>query len=79
MTISKDPKYVCFQNGYGEHIVIFPNLMQHANMVFNLGVMGRPISAGFINKDLVCYGESTSLKLKAREEDTEIVKEMFRK
>lgn len=61
-------------------IIVFPELLQHSDFKeFN------PISAGFIsfgvnkqgNPSCTCYGESISLDLKSREEDTEIAKKQL--
>lgn len=67
-------KYVITSGG---EIIVFTELIQHKEFVrFN------PVSAGFIsfgvnkvgNPTCTCYGESISLKLKSREEDTDIAK-----
>jgi hypothetical protein len=57
-------------------IIVFPELLQHSEFK-NF----EPISAGFIsfgikdgNPSCSCYGESISLNLKSREEDTLIAK-----
>lgn len=63
-------KYVCTANNV---IIIFSEVLQHSDFSHF-----RPISAGFVsigveNKyqpSICCYGESISLKLKSREEDT---------
>lgn len=61
-------------------IIIFPELLQHSEFKkFN------PISAGFIsfgvnnqrNPSCTCYGESISLGLTSREEDTQIAQEQL--
>ena len=58
-------------------IIVFPELFQHSEFR-----SFKPISAGFIsfgvnkegNPSCTCYGESISLNLKSRPEDTEIAK-----
>ena len=61
-------------------IIVFPELLQHSEFKkFN------PISAGFIsfsvnkqgNASCTCYGESISLGIKSREEDTQIAKKQL--
>ena len=61
-------------------IIIFPELLQHSEFKkFN------PISAGFIsfgvnnqrNPSCTCYGESISLGLTSREEDTQIARKQL--
>lgn len=67
-------KYVITDDGT---IIVFPELLQHSEFKkFN------PVSAGFIsfgvnkqgNPSCTCYGESISLGLKSREEDTILAK-----
>jgi hypothetical protein len=57
--------------------VIFPSIIKHDDMAKGLR-FEQLLGAGFWSKDpygkYVCHGESTSLKLKSRnEEDTELV------
>ena len=68
-------KYIVIkQNGYDE-VIIFPATIEHRKMQ---RLNGRAISAGFINCNLQCFGESLSLLLKSRpEEDTRLVMNMF--
>lgn len=64
-----------FDDGLTEHPVLFSNHITHSNMAFNLAA-GKPISAGFVrfaNGKLEAYGESISLKLTYRREDTVII------
>ena len=66
-------KYIVVKDTYGENTYIFPAIVNHSAMARNVG--GEIISAGFINYRLECYGESVTLKVKAREkEDTELVR-----
>ena len=63
-------KYIIFDNGLLDYIVVFPDGIQHADMDCD----GQAISAGFIrlNQDTglwECYGESVSLELEARPVD----------
>lgn len=58
-----------------DEIIIFPEIIEHSNFK-NFEV----ISAGFcyVEKDQVlCFGESISLKLKSKEEDTSIATKQF--
>jgi len=51
-----------------DEIIIFPQIIQHSDFI---GM--NPISAGFcyIHKDkVVCFGESISLRLSSKEDDT---------
>lgn len=63
-------KYLIFDNGLIDYIVVFPEGVQHADMDGD----GQAVSAGFIriNEDTKlweCYGESVSLDLASRAED----------
>lgn len=58
-----------------DEIIIFPKIIEHSEFK-NFGI----ISAGFcyVEKDQVlCFGESTSLKLKSKEEDSDIATKQF--
>jgi len=67
-------KYIRSKNN---RIIVFSELQQHSEFK-----MFEPISAGFIsfgigedrNPDCSCYGESVSLKLKSREDDSMLAK-----
>jgi len=65
-------KYIRFA---GIGFVVFPDTLMHVDV--SRGVGHRPVSAGFItwsdNKP-VCYGESLSLRIKHRPEDTELLR-----
>ncbi|MCI4435662.1 MAG: hypothetical protein JHC33_02455 [Ignisphaera sp.] len=73
-------KYINFEN---LGMVIFENQINHAEMASWLN--DTPISAGFVslpNKDengniAHCYGESISLRLESRKEDTELLQRSF--
>ena len=69
--------------------VIFASCVMHSDMADRMAEQGweegrhdryadieiRPVSAGFISlSDMRCFGESESLELKSRVEDTEIIK-----
>lgn len=60
--------------GFAAEPYIFSDLVQHQDLA-NV-IPGRIVSAGFcriVEGRYVCYGESVSLKLKAQEEDSEIL------
>lgn len=81
-------KYIMFEttqeNALGVlHIqfpVIFPDLLVHAH-VSNLlcrirELNSKPISAGFLTREMIPYGKSESLNLESRSEDEAIIKRM---
>jgi len=93
-------KYIIFDIDNIELPVVFPDLIQHSDVVakssqqdsFNRwGIEGTPVSAGFfeIQPDYimlppgsniyVARGESLSLKLESRPEDSQILTKFFRK
>jgi len=56
-------------------IIIFPDIIMHSDFRYL-----KPISAGFcyIDKDSIdCFGESTSLRLKAEPGDSEIATRQY--
>lgn len=67
--MNSDPKFVIFDNeDAGEVAVIFPPCVAHIAVGRNR-LLGKPVSAGFFHIDeggAHAYGESESLKLKAR-------------
>lgn len=80
-------KYITTKNQDDqEEIFIFPNSVDHDAMAEVLGciknhtrdpwirVMREPISAGFVSQDGKCYGESITLNLKSRVEDSLLLK-----
>lgn len=71
-------KYICFDNGMFDEIVVFTDNNDHGNMCFRLGIEETDvISAGFVaytdDGKPYCYGNSHSLKVPSREEDTELL------
>ena len=68
-------KYIVFDDGLNEVMVIFPALTKHDVVAQNLNV----ISAGFINLAMgECYGNSFSLKKESRKhEDSRIFQQQF--
>ena len=74
-------KYIVVRQGTLEMPILFSELQSHAE-VAHAFKPAEVISAGFwgTNADdrFVCYGESVSLKLKAREvEDSRIMNQLF--
>jgi len=68
-------KYIVFDSGAIEDIIIFSMIQDHAMMAHRLRLM--PVSAGFVEFLIdgpVCYGKSMSLELDSREIDTKIVR-----
>lgn len=70
-------KYVVFDNGRHEDMIVFSDMQQHDQMT--RGLPGPAVSAGFISMytdfggdQLVeCYGDSISLGIKSRPEEDE--------
>ena len=64
-------KYIVFDNGLLDDMLIFSDMQKHEDIARGLTV----VSAGFLsiyNNKISCYGESISLELKARPEDEKI-------
>jgi hypothetical protein len=70
-----DPKYICIDTAQaGPAIIIFPNWMDHSTMA--KVCVGKVLSGGFVSFDtdkVTCHGQSTSLGLRSRTEDTKIL------
>ncbi len=64
-------KYIVFDTGFCEMIVVFPNAAQHRDFAV---MPWTVVSAGFVRQTnggfWQCYGESISLGVKSRLEDT---------
>jgi hypothetical protein len=72
-------KYIMFKTGDMDTPVIFPNHIQHKDMAANLKM--KPISAGFFTEfagEVVCYGDSMTLDIASRPQDTDIIKRLLR-
>lgn len=80
-------KYIMFRHKFGEGVVqdipvIFPNQLIHKFMAkrlvhalsFDHNIRAEVVSAGSINAEGVCYGESETLGVKSRPQDTEIIR-----
>jgi hypothetical protein len=84
-------KYICFDNADTgkEEVILFPNSIHHDCMVEaadrirnqSYGNWKRvdrmPISAGFVDSNMVCHGRSETLDLDSRPEDTLILKQQL--
>lgn len=71
-------KYIIWDNGLNDCVMIFSNHIAHANVAMALNV--TPVSAGFVeftsNGDIVnviVSGESVSLHCSSRPEDSKII------
>jgi hypothetical protein len=82
--IRKTAKYIIWDNGLNDCVMMFSPHLSHDNIAFQLGV--TPISAGFVRFECspnyvdviaVPYGESVSLKLTSRPEDSELINSDF--
>jgi hypothetical protein len=76
----RNAKYIIWDDGLTECAIVFNNHLTHADMVFKLRV--EPISAGFVRfesnpqdptVEAIAFGESISLRLKSRPEDSKII------
>jgi len=80
-------KYICTEDGNGiEEVFTFPKTVDHDCMAEVLNciknhttddwkrIFRAPVSAGFVTGKGVCIGESITLNLKSRPEDTEILR-----
>lgn len=83
-------KYICTRQEDGrEEVFTFPDSVNHDTMAEVLGciknqtsdpwerVMREPVSAGFVGENRECYGESITLDLRSREEDSMLLKLQF--
>lgn len=79
------PKYITFKEDGLMQMVIFPNTMIHALVARRLCGRDRVVSAGFVqfgvsdNDEPIihCYGESESLDVKSRPEDSALAKALY--
>lgn len=74
-------KYIIVKAGICEleTPILFPDTMGHNEIANKLGL--PVVSAGFcvaqFNGNFYCYGQSVSLGIKSRDEDTEVLNRMF--
>lgn len=74
-------KYISFEEGGLEHVVIFGHSLNHNEVAKRMGI--TPLGAGAvcgIDEDTVqCYGQSMSLNVMSRrEKDTDLVRLLLR-
>jgi len=69
-------KYIVINNGHDKEVpILFSSLIEHRLMQRHCG---KAISAGFVNCNLQCFGESYSIGIKSRPDiDTRLVMDMF--
>ena len=75
-------KYLILDDGY-ETPILFPEYKKHDDMSRKLG---KAISAGFVSfgprpegeVGATCYGESVSLKIKSRPEDSGLISRLLK-
>ncbi len=73
--MGNDAKYIVFDTGLLEDIIIFSMIRDHEEMAHRLRL--KPVSAGFVEfrkSGPECYGKSMSLELVSREVDTKIAR-----
>ena len=81
--LTRDAKYIIFDDGLNDIPMIFPNHVQHNSMAFVLAPW-TPISAGFVRINeqgaVEAYGQSIGLQLKSRPEtDNKLLAKLFNK
>ncbi len=74
-----EAKYIAWDNGMFDTIIIFDATMTHMTVAHNLCIKGDSvIGAGFVSSNLQCYGESVSLNKKSRNDpDTKLLYRML--
>lgn len=66
-------KYIVIENRGNESIILFPDWMRHDDVARKMNT--KVISAGMCDlESRQCFGESVSLKIKSRPEDSELLK-----
>jgi hypothetical protein len=72
-------KYIVVSNDNVEQMIVFPASINHIDMAKAMKRMRfhNVVSAGFIDEFMQCYGESTTLRTKARDIDTLMLKTML--
>ncbi|MBT4130952.1 MAG: hypothetical protein HOD58_06255 [Gammaproteobacteria bacterium] len=84
--MENEMKYICTINSEGkEEIFTFPATINHDAMAESISgiknhthgdwerVLRDPVSAGFVDADSKCYGESESLGIESRPEDSALL------
>ena len=74
-------KYIVFKHLGDEVPVLFSDIIQHRSMAAIMGLTDKQlISAGFVAKtrgEIDAFGESYTLNLQSRPEDTRIIADLF--
>lgn len=76
-------KYICYDNGLLDVIIVFPDMIDHNDMRCRLNVpIENVLSAGFVAAENEngpsCYGMSVSLKVESRPViDTKILRKFL--
>ena len=71
-------KYIAVDGYLTDEIYVFQNHVTHSDFASRMGfVLNEILGAGFVSPELKCYGESISLKVKSRAEDTELLEKMI--
>lgn len=72
------PKYIVFNTGYIEQMIIFPAIMDH-DKIAKLFEPYKSISAGQVSlEDKACFGESLTLGISSRKQiDTNLLRKLF--
>lgn len=73
--VVKHPKYSAGT------LIMFPEYISHRELYQDYDVHGEIVSAGFVvmldDGEFICHGESVSLGVKSRPEDSALANEMF--
>lgn len=79
-------KYIIIKVLGQETPILFPETMSHSTVAYTIGLGTDPVSAGFWNVvpnddgngiQYKAYGESFTLNIKSRKEDSEILNNFF--
>ena len=81
--MNRAAKYIIYDDDLLDIAIVFPNHIQHNTMATMIGC--KPISAGFVEIDgtkndeprAIAFGESISLGLKSRPQDSKIIQKML--
>lgn len=70
-------KYIAYDTGLSDTMLLFPEVDKHADIASRMGLRKDQIlGAGFVvfpEGVPECFGESISLEVKSREEDTKLL------
>lgn len=83
----RDAKYIVYDTPLGEVPIIFPNHVEHAHVANMLDVRSEVLGAGFVSFEsnpedptivARCHGDSTSLGIRSRPDDRDIIQRALR-